>query len=324
MKKTILALAITATAATLSAAQLLEAIVIRVGDRVVTRTQYARRLHDGYTEIEQTSTTPAEATAKKEELRKNLSTDLIAELLIKDRADRLGLNVSADELKEAMTRLKEQYGIKTDADFEESLHKSGMTRADMEARLHDTILMNKVFARELRQRDELADKELRERYDREKERYRLPERARLREIIVIKPDDPSKVEAARERANALAAQAHTGDFAKLASTSSESGTKDKGGDLGEVARGELLPDLDKAVFNATAGAVIGPIETKSGWHILKVETRLPSEVPAFESVKDRLRKDASEDAWQRDYKAYIDRLRKDAFIQINEQNIPAT
>jgi parvulin-like peptidyl-prolyl isomerase len=323
MKKTILALAITATAATLTAAQLVEAIVIRVGDRVITRTQYARRLHDGFTEIEQTSTSPAEATTKKEELRKNLSTDLIAELLIKDRADRLGLNVTADELKEAMTRLKEQYGIKTDAEFDESLRKSGMARADMEARLHDTILMNKVFGRELRQRDELADKELRERYDREKERYRLPERARLREIIVVKPDDPSKVEAARERANGLAAQARTGDFAKLATTSSDAGTKAKGGDLGEVARGELLPDLDKAVFNATAGTVIGPIETKSGWHILKVETRLPSEVPAFESVKDRLRKDASEDAWQRDYKAYIDRLRKDAFIQINEQNIPS-
>jgi len=323
MKKTILALALTAGAATLTAAQLVEAIVIRVGDRIITRTQYARRLHDGFTEIEQTSTSPAEAATKKEELRKNLPTDLIAELLIKDRADRLGLTVTADELKDAMSRLKEQYGIKTDAEFDESLHKSGMARADMEARLHDTILMNKVFARELRQRDELADKELRERYDREKERYRLPERARLREIIVVKPDDPSKVEAARERANTLAAQAKISDFAKLATTSSDAGTKEKGGDLGEVARGELLPDLDKAVFNATAGTVLGPIETKSGWHILKVETRLPSEVPAFESVKDRLRKDASEDAWQRDYKAYIDRLRKDAFIQINEQNVPS-
>src|ERR1700690_2815043 len=100
MKKTILALALTASAATLSAAQLLEAIVIRVGDRVVTRTQYARRLKDGFTEIEQNSTSPAETTTKKEELRKNLSNDLIAEMLIKDRADRLGLSVASDELKE--------------------------------------------------------------------------------------------------------------------------------------------------------------------------------------------------------------------------------
>jgi parvulin-like peptidyl-prolyl isomerase len=323
MKKTILALALTASAATLTAAQLVEAIVIRVGDRVVTRTQYVKRLKDGFTEIEQTNTLPADIASKKEEMRKSLTNDLIAELLIKDRADRLGLSVGADEIKEAMSRLKEQYGIKSDTDFDESLRKSGMSRADMEARLRDTILMNKVFGRELRQREDLADNELRERYAREKERFRLPERARLREIIVIKPDDPTKVEAARQRANDLAAQARTGDFAKLAMTSSDSGTKAKGGDLGEVARGELLPDLDKAVFNATAGTVLGPIETKSGWHILKVETRLPSEVPAFESVKDRLRKDASEDAWQRDYKAYIDRLRKDAFIQINEQNVPS-
>jgi parvulin-like peptidyl-prolyl isomerase len=324
MKKTTLAIAITLTAATLSAAQLLEAIVIRVGDRVVTRTQYARRLHDSSAEIDQTATSPAEATSKKEEMRKNLSNDMIAELLIKDRADRLGITVTADELKEALVRLKEQYGMKTEAEFEESLRKSGMARADMEARLHDTILTNKVFGRELRSREDLADKELRDRYDREKERYRLPERARLREIIVIKPDDPTKVDAARQRATDLAAQARTDDFAKLATSSSDSGTKAKGGDLGEVTRGELLPDLDKAVFNATSGAVLGPIETRSGWHILKVETRLPSEVPAFESVKDRIRKDASEDAWQRDYKAYIERLRKDAFIQINDQYIPTT
>lgn len=324
MKKTILALALTASAATLIATQLVEAIVIRVGDRVITRTQYARRLKDGYTEIDQNSTSPAEAATKKEDLRKSLSNDLIAELLIKDRADRLGLSVGTEELKEAMVRLKEQYGIKTEAEFEDSLRKSGMARADMEARLRDTILMNKVFGRELRQREELTDTELRERYGREKERFRLPERARLREIIVIKPDDPTKVEAARQRATELAGQARTGDFAKLASLASDAGTKAKGGDLGEVARGELLPDLDKAVFNATAGTVLGPIESKSGWHILKVEARLPSEVPAFESVKDRLRKDASEDAWQRDYKAYIERLRKDAFIQINDQNVPTT
>ena len=324
MKKTILALVITLSAATLSAAQLLEAIVIRVGDRVVTRTQYSRRLHDASIEIEQTSTSAAEIATKKEELRKNLPNDLIAELLIKDRADRLALSVTPDEVKEAMNRLKEQYGMKSEQEFDDSLRKSGMARADMESRLRDTILMNKVFGRELRSREESTDKELRDRYGREKERYRLPERARLREIVVIKPDDPAKIEAASLRALDLAAQAKVGDFAKLATTSSDAGTKAKGGDMGEIARGELLPDLDKAVFNAQAGAVLGPIETKSGWHILKVETRLPSEVPAFESVKDRLRKDASEDAWQRDYKAYIERLRKDAFIQINDQNIPTT
>src|SRR5438128_1523580 len=194
MKKALLTVAVVCVATAASAAQIVEAIVLRVGDRIVTRTQYDRRLHDGYAEIEQTSQ-PADVAGKKTEFRKNLVNDLIGELLIKD-------------------------------------------------------------------------------------------------------------------------------LAALATTASEAGTRSKGGDLGEVARGELLPDLDKSVFNSTSGAVIGPIESKSGWHIIKVEQRLPSEVPAFESVKEKLRKDATDDAWQRDYKAYIDRLRKDAFIQINEANVP--
>jgi len=234
----------------------------------------------------------------------------------------MNLTVTAEEMKEAVDRLKAQYGLTTDAQFNESLQKSGMTRPEMENRLRDTIMMNKVFGRELRGREDLTDKELRERYDREKERFRLPERAHLREIVIVRPSEASAVEAAHQHAEQLATEARAGDFAKVASASSDAGTKSKGGDLGEVSKGELLPDLDRAVFSATAGSVIGPIETKSGWHILKVEQRLPSEIPAFESVKDRLRKDASDETWQRDYRAYIQRLRADAFIQINEANIP--
>jgi parvulin-like peptidyl-prolyl isomerase len=323
MKKTAIILALAASATSLSAAQLLEAIVIRVGDRIVTRTQYTKRLHDTFTEIEQTMP-PAEVAARKAEVQKNMTDEVIAELLIKDRADRLNITISSEEIKDAVGRLMQQYGMKTNEEFEDSLRKSGMTRADMESRLRDTLLMNKVFGRELRGREELTDKELRERYDREKEHFRLPERAHLREIVILRPENAAQVDAARQRANEIAQRAKSDDFAKLATTVSESGTKAKGGDLGDVARGELLPDLDKAVFNSAAGTVLGPLESKSAWHILKVETRLPSEVPAFESVKDRLRKDASEDAWQRDYKAYIDRLRKDAFIQINEGNVPTS
>src|SRR5438874_275629 len=215
MKKTIIILALAASAATLTAAQLIEAVVIRVGDRIITRTQYVKRLHDGYSEIEQT-VAPGDVAAKKADLQKNLTNDLIAELLIKDRADRLGLTISGDELKDATQRLMQQYGMKTEAEFEDSLRKSGMTRADMEARLRETLLMNKVFGRELRGREEMTDKELRERYDREKERYRLPERAHLREIVILRPESAALVDAARQRANDIAKRAKTEDFAKLA------------------------------------------------------------------------------------------------------------
>lgn len=323
MKKIILSAALALTAVTASGAELLEGIVVRVGDRIVTRTQYERRLRDTYTEIERTA--PADRRAAlREDARKTLVNDLISELLIKDRADRLAITVTDAELKESVNRLKQQYGITTDAQFEESLRSSGLTRQEMEARLRDTLITNKVFGRELRSREQLTDAELRDRYNREKDAFRLPERAHLREIVVLKPEN-GNLEEARTRAAEIAEAARkTGtDFAKLATTMSESGTKDKGGDLGEVAKGDLVAELDKAVFNAPAGTILGPIETRSAWHVMKVEQRLPSEVPAFESVKDKLRQDASEETFQRDYKAYIENLRKDAFVQINEDMIPA-
>jgi peptidyl-prolyl cis-trans isomerase SurA len=323
MKKTLFVFTIILAATTASAAQLLEGIVVRVGDRIVTRTQYEQRLRERLAEIDQTAD-PAQAPAMKEAVRNGLVNELISELLIKDRADRLGITVTDADIKESINRLKQQYNIQTDQQFEESLKQSGLSRADMEARLRETLVQNKVFARELRNRSDLSDPELRERYNREKERYRLPERAHLREIVVLKPEGDAKLEEARTRATevAQAARKPGTDFANLASTMSESGSKDKGGDLGEVAKGDLVAELDKAIFNAAPGAIIGPIETKSAWFVMKVEQRLPSEVPAFESVKERLRHDADEETFQRDYKAYIDTLRKDAFIEIHEEMIP--
>ena len=322
MKKTILLIVIALSSLSASAAEVLEGIVIRVGDRIVTRTQYERRLRDGYAEIEQ-NVRPEQAAASRDELRKRLAEELVSELLIRDRADRLNIAVTDSEVKDAIERLKQQHGIESDQQFETSLRNSGLTRTDMEARLREQLLTQKVFSRELR-RNDLSDADLRERYNREKEQYRLPERAHLREIVVLKPEGEAKLAEARQRAAEVAEAARKPGtaFASVASTMSESGTRDKGGDLGEVSKGDLVADLDKAVFSAPAGTILGPLETKSAWHIILVEQRLPSEVPAFESVKDRFRRDATEETFQRDYQNYIDALRKDAFVQINQEMIP--
>lgn len=311
--------------ASLFAAELVESVVARVGDRIITRSQYDRRLHDGLEEIQRT-VSPAEQREKVAAFKKELINEMLSELLIKDRADRLGLTVTPQEIQDGVRRLKTQYGIETDEQFNESLQKSGLTRTEMEARLRETLLTNKVFQRELRGREDLTDRELRERYDREKDHYRLPERAKVREIVLLTPEGSSsdQIQQIRARADEVAQKAKTGaDFTALAKEYSESATKDVGGALGEVARGELQTGLDTAVFNLNGPGIAGPIQSRFGFHILKVEERLPSEVPSFDSVKERLRKDASDETFQRDYKAYIERLRKDAFIQVNEAQIPA-
>lgn len=319
MKKLFLILLLTTSAAAANAAEIVESIVARVGDRIITRTQYLARLGEGYSELEKGDRATLEQ--RKADYRKTLLDNMIGELLIKDRADRIGITVSNDELQDSIQRLKREYNLRTDEEFENSLRSSGLTRSEMEARLKESLLTQKVLARELRSRAELTDRELRERYDREKERFRRPERARLREIVI--GADAAGIADASARAVQIAARAKQGeDFAKLATEFSTAPTKEQGGSLGEIAKGELLEALDAAVFAASSGDVVGPIQTRAGFHILKVEEKFPSELPAFESVKDQIRKDLSDDAYARDFKAYLDRLRKEAYIDVNDENIP--
>ncbi len=323
MKKLIIGLALAAAAATVQA-EVVEAVLARVGDRIVTRSQYEQRLEAGLAEIAGT-VPPAEVAERQAEFRKKLLDEMLAEVLIKDRADRLGLTVSRQEIDEAIKRLMEQYNLKTEEAFVESLKQSGLTRPDMEARLRDTLLTNKVFGRELRSRAEIDDKELRKRYEREKDSYRVPERARLREIVVVIPADADLGQRAvlRAKAEEAATKARAGQpFADLVKEYSDAPSKEKGGDIGVVAKGELLASIDQAVFATPGGGVAGPVESAAGFHILFVEERLPSEIPGFEAVRERLRNDLDQETFQRDYLAYIEKLRKEAFVQVFEQNLP--
>ena len=326
MKKSILIVLTMLFPAVLTAAEVVEAVVARVGDRIITRSEYLRRLDQGYREIRQTAASAAEVEAQQAKLRDTLINDMLAELLLKDRADRMQLTVTEQELNEAVEVMKQRYGITTDDELRASLESAGLTPDQMKARLRETILTNKVFARELRGRNEIDDKELRLRYEREKERYRLPERAEVREIVLATADmEPGILEQRRRLAEEVAEKARNGvDFARLALDYSDSPTREKGGELGIVEKGELLQALDLAVFAAPAGTIAGPVETQYGLHILKVEKRIPSEVPGFEAVRQRLRQEADEETFQRDYKAYIEGLRKDAFIKIFEENIPTS
>lgn len=323
MRKALLAITLSLFALASPAGELIEGIVARVGDRIITVSDYRTRRAEEINQI-RASVPPEVAESRIRQMEEGLLDEMINELLLQDRADQLDLLISDNEVDAAVEQLKEQYGLPDDAAFEASLRESGLTRIEMEERLRATLLQNRLFGLELRSRSQLSDRELKRRYERDRERYRLPERAEVREIVLLIPEGSD--EATRAELNRRAAEVYERalageDFEVLVSEYSEAPSRDRGGRIGTIARGELLPELDTGVFRSDAGAVLGPIQTRFGYHILTVDQRLPSEIPAFDEIKDRLREEQSAEAFQADLEAYLEKLRNQAYVQINEDLI---
>ncbi|MCB9726780.1 MAG: SurA N-terminal domain-containing protein [Spirochaetaceae bacterium] len=113
-----------------------------------------------------------------------------------------------------------------------------------------------------------------------------PERVRARHVLVLAPPgaEGAAEDEARARAEAIRARLVAGeDFAAVAEeVSQDVATRATGGDLGAFARGTNDPALDEAAFTLEPGVLSEPIRTAYGYHILRVDEKLPAAAARFE------------------------------------------
>jgi len=63
------------------------------------------------------------------------------------------------------------------------------------------------------------------------------------------------------------------DFAAVARDNSTCPSGQRGGDLGEFGRGQMVPEFDEVVFSGDVGKVLGPVKTQFGYHLIEVTNR---------------------------------------------------
>lgn len=144
---------------------------------------------------------------------------------------------------------------------------------------------------QLRQRVQVSDDELRAIYNERIGQYQVPNRTHVEHILfktIGKTD--AEVEEIRKKAEDVLKQAKKGaKFEDLAKKYSEDATKDKGGDLGWIERGQTVPEFEKVAFSLPKGAISDLVKTQFGFHIIKVVDRENAHTKPFEEVRDSLR-----------------------------------
>jgi peptidyl-prolyl cis-trans isomerase D len=138
---------------------------------------------------------------------------------------------------------------------------------------------------------QITPKELEDYYQNNLEKFTQPKRVKVRHILIKAEAKDTEVSAkARKKAESIREEAVQGkDFPQLARQYSEDpGTKDQGGDLGYVTRGQLVPEFEQEAFSLKVGEISKVIQTPYGFHILKVEDIQEAKVEPLEKVKDQI------------------------------------
>ncbi len=128
-------------------------------------------------------------------------------------------------------------------------------------------------------------------YDSHKEQFRMPERVRVRHILLqTVGKSPGEVEKIKAKAEGILKQVKSGaDFADLAKKNSEDpGSKDKGGEYGWMARGQTVKNFETTAFSLKPGQISDLVTTEYGFHIIQVEEKEAAGLQPFDKVRDQI------------------------------------
>lgn len=144
-------------------------------------------------------------------------------------------------------------------------------------------------------------------------------------LLACPPDDAQGRIDANDSAKALITQLQNGEsFAKLSQTFSACSTKDSGGLLGQISKGQTVPELERVLMKLPVGLHLHPLETRYGIHIVEVLERIDGQQLPFAAVQQRIADYLNEKVRRKAVAQYIHQLVATAEIEGFDFNIEAS
>ena len=128
----------------------------------------------------------------------------------------------------------------------------------------------------------VSDEEIRTFYEENKNQFTKGGKVRAKHILIDSEDKCKEI--LEEIENGTKA------FEVAAQEYSTCPSGQKGGDLGEFGRGQMVKEFEDAAFNGEVGKVIGPVKTQFGYHLIKVENRTEETIASFDEAKESIRR----------------------------------
>lgn len=192
---------------------------------------------------------------------------MITEELINQEGKKAGIQITDADITNEIQTIKASYS--SEDEFNKALTNYGMTQDDLKKNMQSQVMLKKILEPQVA----ITDDEIKKYYDDNLESLKVPAQVKASHISV----------ATEAEANAILMKLKSGgDFAALAKESStDTATKDKGGDLGYISAGQVDPALEAAAFALEPGGLSSAVQTATGYDVIKVTDHKAASTPTL-------------------------------------------
>jgi peptidyl-prolyl cis-trans isomerase SurA len=311
---------------------IVEEIIARVNNEIVTRSEYVRSRDQVKQEVQQQE--PANADRAFAEKQRDVLRDLIDQQLLLQKGKDLGITGDTELIKR-LDEMRKQMNLGTMEELEKAAEAQGASYEEFKQNMRNQIITQSVIGQEVGRKLAMNKDDAQKFYEAHRAEMERPEAVRLSEILIApktpvkpngpdgKPEPPTDAEsevalaAAQAKAQDVLDQIHKGGkFADLAKKNSDGPSAKDGGDLNYFNRGTLAKELEDKVFALKAGETTDVVRTKQGYVILQITEHQMAGIPTMKEVEPRIQDALYMQKLQPALRAYLTKLREDAFIDI--------
>jgi foldase protein PrsA len=231
---------------------------------------------------------------------------LVQGLLIDQYAKDNHIDISDADVSKKEDDIKSKY---PPGQFEQILKSQNLTEADVHKILRQQLVVEKAVGANVK----VSDADVKSYLDKNHATLDTSAQVRARHILVADLATANKVEAE------LKGGANFADEAKKYSTDPSS--KDKGGELGFFAKGQMVPAFQAAAFSQPLNVVGPPVKSPFGYHIIEVEEKKPAQVATLANSGDKIRQQLTQQQEQQQIPQFLAGLKSKASITIYDDQL---
>lgn len=222
-------------------------------------------------------------------LRESVLDKMIKLELLSQESKKAGVSVASADIDNELKGYKK--GFADDKAFTKALGEAGLTEAELRKQIGKNLTIQKFIDTKFKGKVQVTEQEAKDFYNNNQDKFKQPEMAHARHILIAAKETEPKADKDRKRAKLVQIQKQLkggADFGELAKQYSDCPSKERSGDLGFFPRGQMVKPFDQAVFKMMPGDVSDIVETEFGYHLIKLEEKKPAKTVSFDEAKAKI------------------------------------